>query len=333
MRKFALVASALFLLVGCGANQSGDSAPTAGEQKKVKIGISQIVEHPSLDEARKGFIAALKDAGYEDGKNIQLDYQNAQGDMNNNISIAQKFVGDQADLILGIATPSAQASVKAVEGTDIPVVFTAISDPVGAKLVGNLEKPGGNVTGASDGDRNGYKDSVQAIKDFYPNAKKVGILYNSGEQNSLANVEKVKKAMQEIGLEPVEATLTKSSEVQQAVESLVGRVDAIAYYKDNTVASALESVIKVANDNKIPFFAGDSDSVKRGALAAFGFEEFDIGYKSGKMAVEILQGKKPGDIPVAYPDEVKLYINEQTASTIGLTLTEEMKKDSVLVGK
>lgn len=332
MRKFALVASALFLLAGCGANPSSETTAN-GDQKKVRIGISQIVEHPSLDDSRNGFIAALKDAGYEEGKNLELDYQNAQGDMSNNMSIAQKFVNDQADLILAIATPSAQAAVKAVEGKDIPVVFSAISDPLGAKLVPNLEKPGSNITGAADTVQDGYRSSVKAIKDFYPNAKKVGVIYNSGEQNSVKNLENVKKAMQEFGLEAVEATLTKSSEVQQAAESLVGRVDVIAYYKDNTVASALESVIKVANENKVPFFAGDIDSVKRGALAAYGFEEYDLGYKAGKMAVEILKGKKPGDIPVAFPDGVKLYINEQTASTLGLPLTDEMKKDAVLVGK
>jgi putative tryptophan/tyrosine transport system substrate-binding protein len=333
MRKIALIAGALFLLAGCGSAATNAPAGKSTEAKKVKIGITQIVEHPSLDANRKGFIAALKDAGYEEGKNLELDVQIAQGDMSNNSTIAQKFVSDKDDLILAIATPSAQAAVKAAEGSNIPVVFSAISDPIGAKLITDLKKPGGNVTGAADTDPDGYKSSVKAIKDFFPNAKKVGVIYNSGEQNSVQNLKSAEAHMKELGLEPVEATVTKSSEVQQAAESLIGRADVIAYYKDNTVASALESVIKVANDHKIPFFAGDIDSVKRGSLAAYGFEEYDLGYKAGKMAVDILKGKKPGDIPVVFPEGVKLYINEKAVKAVGLTISDDIKKNAVIVGK
>lgn len=329
MRKFIVMTSALFLLAGCGST----STPASKAPKKVKIGITQIVEHPSLDDNRKGFIAALKDAGYEEGKNLELDVQIAQGDMSNNATIAQKFVSDKDDLILAISTPSAQAAIKSAQSTNIPVVFSAISDPLGAKLVTNLEKPGGNVTGTADTVPDHYVSSVKAIKDFFPNAKKVGVIYNSGEQNAVQNLKDAEKAMKEIGLEPVEASATKSSEVQQAAESLVGRVDVLAYYKDNTVATALESVIKVADDNKLPFFAGDIDSVKRGALAAIGFEEYDLGYKSGEMAVDILKGKKPGEIPVAFPDGMKLYLNEKAAKQVGLNVPDELKKNAVIVGK
>lgn len=332
MRKVILssCAAALFLLAGCGSTETKSNPQ---EAKPVKIGITQFVEHPSLDDNRKGFIQALKDAGYEDGKNLKLDVQYAQADMSNNVSIGQKFVNDKSDLILAISTPSAQSAAKAVEGTDIPVVFSAVSDPKAAKLVTDYEKPDGNISGVSDMDPDNFYHAVKAIKDFYPNAKKVGVLYNSGEQNSLQTLEVVKKHMQELGLEAVDAPATRSSEVQQAAESLVGRVDAFAYFMDNTVASALESVIKVANEQKIPFFAGDIDSVKRGVLAAYGFEQYDMGYKAGQMAVEILKGKKAGDLPVIFPSGVKLYVHKQTADILGLNLTPEITKDAVIVGK
>ncbi|WP_134701686.1 ABC transporter substrate-binding protein [Ammoniphilus sp. YIM 78166] len=336
MKKFLSLTAvgAMIFLAACGSQPSGAPAEvktdaTNSVEKIVKIGITQIVEHPSLDEGRKGFLDALKDAGYEEGKNLKVDIQIAQGDMNNNITIAQKFVNDQDDLILAISTPSAQAAVKAAQ--NIPVVFTAVTDPLGAKLVPQVDNPGSNVTGMSDTHPDGVKNTVKAIKDFFPDAKRVGIIYNNGEQNAVFNVEKAKEAMKELGLEPVESTATKSSEVQQAAEALIGRVDAIAYFKDNTVASALESVIQVANQNKLPFFAGDADSVKRGVFAGYGVEEYDIGYKAGEMAVEILKGKNPGEISVGYPEKTDLYINLKAASEAGIEVTEEMKKNAVLI--
>ncbi|RKD25055.1 sugar ABC transporter substrate-binding protein [Ammoniphilus oxalaticus] len=333
MRKFfAASCAALLLLTGCSSNETQTEDET-GKSEMVKIGITQIVEHPSLDENRRGFIAALKDAGYENKKNLLIDYQNAQDDMNNSISIGQKLVGDKNDLILAISTPSALSAVKAAEGTDIPVVFSAVTDPMDANLVTDYDKPGGNVTGVSDMDPDNFYHAVKAIKDFYPNAKKVGVLYNSGEQNSVQTFAVVEKHMQELGLEAVKASASRSSEVQQAAESLIGQVDAFAYFQDNTVASALESVIKLANEHQIPFFAGDVDSVKRGAFAAYGFEQYDMGYKAGQIAVEILNGKKVGDIPVVFPEGVQLYIHEQTAELLGLELTPEQTQDAVIVGK
>ncbi|MEW9668707.1 ABC transporter substrate-binding protein [Ammoniphilus sp. 3BR4] len=333
MKKFLSLTAmgAMVFLSACGTQSAPSASPTEATpaEKTVKIGITQIVEHPSLDETREGFLAALKDAGYEEGKNLKVDVQIAQGDMNNNITIAQKFVSDQTDLILAISTPSAQAVAKATQ--DIPVVFAAITDPLGAKLVSQVDKPGANVTGMSDTHPEGVKNTIKAIKEFFPEAKKVGIIYNNGEQNAVYNVEQAKKAIAELGLEAVEATATKSSEVQQAAESLVGRVDALAYFKDNTVASALESVIQVANQNKLPFFAGDGDSVERGVFAGSGVEEFENGYQAGQKAVEILKGKNPGDIPVGFPEKTQLYINLKAAKDAGIQVTDEMKKDAVII--
>lgn len=320
----------LFLLSACG----GGSKETSGgekQEKTVKVGITQLVEHPSLDAAREGFIEALKDAGYEEGKNLKLDYQNAQGDMNNNASIAQKLISDKNDVILAIATPSAQSVVNSTK--DIPVLFTAITDPVGAQLVQSIEKPGANVTGTSDTHPDAIKNTIGAIKKFVPGAKKVGIIYNNGEPNSVVNVKNAKKALEAEGLEPVETTISSSSEVKQAAESLVGRADVLYIPKDNTVVSALESVLTVANAQDIPTFVGEGDSVKRGAFASYGLDYHALGYTTGKMAVDILKGKKPADIPVGFPEKLELYVNKKAAADEGITLTDDLLKDAKIVGE
>lgn len=328
----ALVCGMLVMLAACSSgSEESSSSSTKEETKTVKIGIIQLVEHPSLDSAREGFVAALKEAGYEEGKNLELDYQNAQGDMNNNMTIAQNLVSDKNDLILAITTASAQSVAQATK--DIPVLFTAITDPVGAELVESLEQPGGNVTGTSDTHPDAIKNTIKSIKEFIPDAKKVGIIYNSGESNAVVNVENAKKAMKEVGLEPVETSISTSSEVKDAAESLVGRVDVIYVPKDNIVVSALESIITVANEKDIPTFVGESDSVKRGTFASYGFEYHDLGVTTGKMAVEILEGKKPSEIPVAFPENLELVINKKAAAEEGITLTEEMLENAKIVGE
>lgn len=337
MKKFmsVILCAALLMLAACGSGtkETSNSSDNSNkdESKTINIGIIQLVEHPSLDGAREGFIEALKDAGYEEGKNLKITYQNAQGDVNNNITIAQNFVSDKVDLILAIATSSAQAVAQSTK--DIPVLFTAITDPVGASLVKSLEEPGGNVTGTSDTHPEAIKKTIGAIKEFIPDAKKVGIIYNSGEPNSVVNVQKAKEAIEANGLEAVETTVTASSEVKQAAESLVGRVDVFYIPKDNMVVSALESVITVANEKKIPTFAGEGDSVKRGTFASYGFEYHDLGYTTGKMAVDILNGKEPSEIPVGFPENLELFINKKAAEQEGITLTENMLKDAKVVGE
>lgn len=327
-----LSAAMLILLSACGSSTNEESNESGSEEKEnVKVGIIQLVEHPSLDAAREGFIEALKDAGYEEGKNLTLDYQNAQGEVNNNMTIAQKLVSDENDVILAIATSSAQAVAKTTN--EIPVLFTAITDPVSAKLVESLEKPGGNVTGTSDTHPDAIKNTINSIKEFFPEAKKVGIVYNSGEPNAVSNVENAKKALKEIGLEPVLTSISTTAEVKQAAESLVDRVDVMYVPKDNTVVAGLESIIKVANDYKIPTFVGEGDSVKRGTFASWGFEYHDLGYTTGKMAVDILKGKKPSDIPVGFPENLELYINKKAAEQEGITLTDAMTKNAKFVGE
>ncbi|HZG56969.1 ABC transporter substrate-binding protein [Paenibacillus sp.] len=311
--------AALALVTGCGG---GNTSGSGG--KVYKIGISQIVEHPSLDATREGFLAALKDAGLVEGENLEVDYSNAQGDNSTNATIAQNFKADKKDLVLGIATPSAVALADAIE--DAPVIFTAVTDPVGSGLVENPEKPGGNVTGISDTHPEEIEKLMEFIATQFPNVKTVGTVINEGEQNAVVSIERAQAALDKHNVKIEKAAVTNSSEVKQAAESLVGRVDAIYVPKDNTVVSAFEAVVGVANDNDLPLFVGDIDSVKRGAFATYGYEYYDIGYTTGKMAADILlNGKKPGDVPVGFPEKLDLYYSEASAAAQGIEITQVMK--------
>lgn len=317
----------LAMLVGCGTGDSseteeggGGSTEPADEQETeetVTIGISQFVEHPSLDAATEGFKAALEESDI----NVEFNEQSAQGDQNNAATIADNLVADNVDLIFANATPSAQAAANAT--TDIPIVFTSVTDPVGADLVDSMEEPGGNVTGTSDTHPDAIPNTIAFI-DEHTDAQTVGLIYNAGEQNSVAQVDIVKEAMEGTDLEAVEATVSTSAEVQQATESLLGRADVFYIITDNTVVSALESVIGVAEENDIPMFVGELDSVARGGFAAYGFDYFDIGYEAGQLALQILSGEKtPAEIPAQYPQNLKLVINKQAAEAMGVEMKPE----------
>jgi len=243
----AILVAASSIMTGC----------MPGQQEEVyKIGITQIVTHPALDANRDGFISRLAEEGFIEGENVEYDVQNAEGDMTVAASIAQKFVSDKADLILSIATPTSQAAVNAVEGTDIKIVFGSVTDPVEAGLVDSWDKPGGNVTGISDWADVGSQ--IQLIMDISPNVKKLGTIYNAGEVNSVVQIDELKKVAPSLGIDQiVEATVATSADVLAATQSLVGRVDAIWVPTDNAVVSAFESAVKVCEDNQIPLFAAD----------------------------------------------------------------------------
>lgn len=304
------------LLSGCGSDSEKTGGSTDSE-KTYKVGITQIVEHPSLDEATKGFKKALKDAGLD----VKFDEQIAQGDKNNNQTIANNFVGDKVDLIFANSTDSTLGALNATK--DIPIVFTSVTDPVGAKLVKSMEEPGDNVTGTTDTHPDAIPNTVKFMSEQFE-GKTVGMIYNSGEQNSLAQVELVKEAMKGTDLKLAEATVSTSAEVKQAAESLLGKADMIYIITDNTVVSALESIVQVANENKLPLFVGELDSVKRGGFAAYGFNYYDIGYEAGEMAAKILKGeKKPSELPVQYPQNLKLLINKDAAKKMDIELKDE----------
>jgi putative tryptophan/tyrosine transport system substrate-binding protein len=307
----------MLFLAGCGSDTS--SGGEDGEKQYV-IGVTQIVEHPSLDAAFEGFKKALAENGLEEGKNVKFDVQIAQGDPTNSQTIAKNFVGDGVDLIFANSTPSAQHALNATK--EIPIVFTSVTDPVGAELVKSFEEPGENITGTTDTHPEAISKTISFITDEMK-AKNIGVIYNSGEQNSVVQAEEVKKLVEEKGAKVVEASVSTSADVKQAAESLVGRVDAIYIPTDNTVVSALESVISVANDKDIPLFVGELDSMKKGAIAASGFSYEDLGYETGLMAAKILKGeKKTSEINVEYPKNFKLMINKQAAEEQGVEVQD-----------
>ena len=284
----------------------------------ITVAVTAIVEHPALDAARDGVKEGLAAEGFADGKEIDFVYKSAQGAPATAAQIARQFVGDAVTVIVPISTPSAQAAAAATP--DIPIVFTAVTDPVDAGLVKQLAAPGGNITGISD--MSPMADHVALIKEITPDVKTIGVLFNPGEANSVSLVGRLKDVAGEAGLDVVEAPVTKSADVQAAARGLVGKVDAMYVPTDNTVVSALEAAISVAEENDIPFYAGDTDSVKRGAIASIGFNYFDVGVETGKVVARILKGEKPGDIDVTFASGSDLFVNTAAAEKMGVTIPE-----------
>ena len=284
-------------------------------KKVVKVGITQIVDHPALNAVRDGFIEAMAENGYIEGKNISYDIENAQGDMATANTIAQKFVSEKVDVILSIATPTSQAAVNAT--STIPVVFSAVTDPVGAGLVKNLKSSGNNVTGISD--LTPVKRQFQLIKEIVPQAKRVGTIYNAAETNSVTTNSLAREACKELGLELLEATVSSTADVFLAAQSLAGRVDAIYVSTDNTTVSALDAVVQVTNENDIPLVLADPTTIKKGALAALGFNYYQHGRQTAPIVIKILKGKKPGEIPVEFAKNLELWENMDTVKEIGIS--------------
>jgi len=286
-----------------------------------KIGISQVVTHPALDSARQGILDALAAEGYVEGDNLEVDYQNSEGDGSLFASIAQQFVADKVDAIISIATPNSQAAIAATEGTDIPVVFTAVTDPVGSDLISNWEShPDENATGVSD--MIVVSDDVDLILEILPGVEKLGTLYNAGESNSVFLAEKLNEACDAKGIEVIEKTVSTSADVLTAAQSLVGQVDAIWVGTDNTVVAGLEALIGVCEDNDIPLFPADEDSIVRGGIAAYSFDYYDIGYQAGEMVAKILDGKDASKIPVEKGKVISLSVNTAAAERMGVTLPQ-----------
>jgi putative tryptophan/tyrosine transport system substrate-binding protein len=321
--------AALLTLSACGTSgeTNGDGSGNGGdgdEKKSYTIGVNQIVEHPSLNAAFDGFKKALEDNGFKEGDNLTFDVQYAQGDQNNSNTIANNFVGDNVDLIFANSTPSAQSSLHAVikANKDIPILFTSVTDPVGAKLVAAMDQPGELITGTTDTHPDAIPNTIKFISEE-TDAESVGLIYNPGEQNSVAQVEAVKAILGDYDLKVEEASVATSADVKQAAESLIDRADVFYIITDNTVVSALASVIGVANEKDIPVFAGEFDSVKGGAFAAYGFEYYDIGYETGVMAAKILKGEAtPADLEVQYPQNLKLVMNKKAAAEQGIEIKE-----------
>lgn len=314
----------VIVLAACGTDDKEDADASSGE-KTYTIGATQIVEHPSLDAAYEGFKDALKDAGL----NVEYDFQNAQNDKSNVSTISKNFVADNVDLIFANSTPSALGALQ--ETSDIPIVFTSVTDAVDAGLVDSMDEPGENITGVVDLHPDAIKKTVEFIEGNFPGAN-VGLIYNAGEQNSVTQIEAVKEAAKGMDLSFVERTVANSAEVQQATTTLVGDADVIYIVTDNTVVSALDSVVGVTNDQDIPLIVGEPDSLAKGGFATYGIDYHTIGYRTGEMAVEILTGKKKTvDIDVEYPPEIQLYINKQAAEEQGIDWKKEWDEGAEII--
>lgn len=315
MKKIISVAAALAAVLSLAAC----SKSSAG--KGIKIGIIQLVEHPALDKAYQGFVDGLKEAGYVDGENVSIDYQNAQGEQVNCVTIADKFVNDNDNLILAIATPAAQAVAN--KTTSIPILVTAVTDPETAKLVKSNSKPGTNVSGTSD--LTPVAAQISLIKKIMPSAKKVGLMFCSSEANSIFQIDLAKKACQAEGLDFVEGSVSNANEIQQVTQSLVGKVDAIYVPTDNMLAAGMANLVMVANQAKIPTICGEDGMVQSGGLITYGINYYELGKQTARQAVEILKnGKNPADMPIEYLEKCDLSVNEKTAAAIGVTIPSNL---------
>ena len=304
------------VMAGCGN--------TASDNQK-KIGIIQLVEHPSLDAANKGFIDGLASKGYKDGENIKIDYQNAQADQSNLNSIAQRFVSDKKDLMLAIATPAAQTLANATH--DIPILGTAITDYETAKLVQSNSHPGGNVSGTSD--MTPVEREVDLIIALVPNVKRIGALYTSSEINSQLQVEKMKAYAATKGITVVEATVSNVNDIQQAASNLVNQdVEAIYTPTDNVLASAMANLAQITDVAKIPVFAADEGMTMTGGVATYSVDYYKLGYQTGLMAAKVLSGEaKVADMAIEMQNDIKLTVNEERAKKLGITIPDALRKD------
>ena len=316
--SIAAVAAAALVLAACGSTDGGGSSgsdATSEEERTYSIGITQIAAHPSLDASREGFKAAFADAGVQ----VEWDEQSAQGEIATATSIANTFASAGHDLVLAIATPTAQATAKVV--TDVPVLITAVTEPEGAGLVDSWEAPGGNLTGTSD--LNPVKEQLSLITELVPDVETVGIVQSSGEVNSEIQVELAREAAVELGFEIEVATVTNSSEVQQAANSL--DVDAFFMPTDNTVVGAFESLLQVAEEKGAPLVTADGESVERGAVATYGVDYEALGYQTGEMALRILRdGEDPAQMPIETQSEHLLYVNPAAAERMGVELPADL---------
>lgn len=318
--KWKLFAQATFcaaaLLAGLGSAVQAQS-----------VAVTSISEHPALDAIRDGIKDALTDAGVTEEKGLRWQFQTAQGNTAIAAQIAHKFVGDQPDVIVGIATPSAQAVLAATK--TIPLVYAAVTDPVAAQLVPSLEASGTNVTGVTDALE--LSRQVEIIKQVVPDARRVGIVYNPGEANSVSVVERLRELLPTMGMSLVEAGAPRTVDVGAAARSLVGKVDVIYVSTDNNVVSAFESLVKVANDARIPLVASDTASVERGAIAALGLDYYKMGRQAGRLVLRILDGENPGNIPSEFGEDLALYLNTGAAHRQGATLSPELIESASVV--
>lgn len=288
---------------------------------QIKIGVLQLIEHNALDSAYKGFVDGLKEAGYEDGKNIIIDYQNAQGEQANCITIGQKFINDKSDLILAIATPAAQAIVNMTK--DIPILITAVTDPADSKLVADNNSPGGNVTGTSD--LTPVEAQIELLKEIISDVKTVGLLYCSSEQNSVFQINIAKKKLDAMGIKYIDIAISNLNEIQQVIQNVIGKVEAIYTPTDNMIANGMATVALMTEPAKLPVICGEGGMTMLGGTATYGINYYELGKLTSTQAVSILKGdKKTSEMPIEYLQKFDLVVNTNMIESIGLTIPESL---------
>lgn len=293
------------------------------KENEVVIGIGQFAEHGSLDNCREGFIAGLAEAGYKEGENLKILYENSQADNNMASQISNNFIARKVNLICAIATPMAQSAFGAAKNTNIPVIYTAVTDPVKAELARKDGTPNGNTTGTSD--KLPVEKQLEMIRKILPEAKKIGIMYTTSEVNSLSAIEEYKAAAYDYGFEIVESGISTSADIPLAADNLLEKVDCINNLTDNTVVSALPVILDKAAKKNIPVFGSEVEQVKIGCLASMGLDYFDLGKQTGKIAAQVLSGeKKASEINFEIIEEFAFYGNKAVAENLGLTLPEDL---------
>lgn len=304
-----------------------ESTKSISKSKKVKIGISQIAEHPALDASRKGFIDGLASKGFKEGENLEIDYENAQGEIATAQTIAQNFASQKKDMIFAISTPSAQAAFNATKS--IPILITAVTDPLKAGLVKDLSKTGTNIAGTSDAAP--IEKQLNLLKTLVPNAKNIGVLYNTSEANSEIQVAQVKEISKKLGLEVIIAGVTNVNEIPQAFSSISGKIDAMYTITDNTIVSGMPILSAKAIEKKIPIIGAEEGHINGGGLATEGIDYYKLGFHTGLMAVDVFNGKNIKDMSIEALKETQLVINEDTAKKLNITIPDELKSKAKLV--
>ncbi len=317
-------AMSVFALSGCGS----DSTNTAqkADKKVYKIGVTQIADHPSLDNCREGFIEGLKQNGFVDGDNVEIEFQSAKNDPSVAGQIASNFAQSGKDLVCGISTPSAQALYTACYEKGIPVIFNAISDPIAAKLAKSETEAMDGVTGVSDALP--VEDQLKLIRAILPEAKKIGILYTTGEANSVSTLEKYKELAPNYGFEIVERGIGNQSELAQAADIVAKEADCISNMTDNTVVAALPVLLEKANAAQIPVFGSEEEQVANGCIASAGLDYFKLGVQAGEMAAKVLSGTKVSEISFETMKESSITVNKDAASKLGITIPEDVLKNA-----
>lgn len=299
------------------------------DNKEVKVGVLQLLSHPALDQIYKGLEDGLKKEGYEVGKNLKIDLQNAQGDQSNLASMGQKLVTDNNDILVGITTPATLSLSNATK--DKPIIMGGITYPVEAGLIKAEDKPGNNITGVSD--RTPIKQQLEIMKKVLPNMKKVGILYTASEDNSVKQAQEAEKLAKELGLEVKVSTVANTNDIQQVTESLASQTDAIFVPIDNTIASAMATVAKVTDAKKIPVFPSADTMVADGGLLGLGVDQYQIGVETAKVVAKVLKGGDPKDMPIVLANEGVIYLNEAKAKQLGIEIPKEIKDKAKVVDK